>query len=404
MDFNLGNQIFTLENFFIYKISPPEMKGEIYGFYSKGYSKIKKQYYKSVIPLSKEINFHFTIKEFVFSSDTSKWSRIGTKIIMNGEDIIIVQEKDENKNWFLIIQSKKKQSYEEFSDKVFSIRIALGYVTGHLAGDEGYFFSYSRKEMKNFKHFYYRSLRSEIITLMNPLNSNPFAWIRNNKKVANKYYNEKCLETMSIENFSNLCNLLVSNDDFTATLLLIIESSKASLIFRPSGYSIALETLSDIVIGDENYKLSPITSKPDNKKFRKELNEVLDKHSVKESFKDIKTLKGRIEHINQMTNGERLKAPFSVLGINLLQEDLNVISSRNDFLHGRVPDFKNLGVSRSINLKDNDLYYASVRLYTLINLLIFKMVGYKGYVLNFPKIYELDTKYKVKEDYYRKIE
>lgn len=41
-----------------------------------------------------------------------------------------------------------------------------------------------------------------------------------------------------------------------------------------------------------------------------------------------------------MTNGERLKAPFSVLGINLVQEDLNVISSKNDFLHGRVPDLK----------------------------------------------------------------
>lgn len=33
------------------------------------------------------------------------------------------------------------------------------------------------------------------------------------------------------------------------------------------------------------------------------------------------------------------------------------------------------------------------------------MIGYKGYVLNFPKVYESDTKYKVnvKEDYYRKI-
>ena len=80
-----------------------------------------------------------------------------------------------------------------------------------------------------------------------------------------------------------------------------------------------------------------------------------------------------------------------------------MIKSRNDFLHGRVPDFKKQGANRSIELKDYDLYYASVRLYTLLNVLIFKMMGFDNYLLNFPKIYEKNTKFKVKEDYYRKV-
>ncbi len=81
---------------------------------------------------------------------------------------------------------------------------------------------------------------------------------------------------------------------------------------------------------------------------------------------------------------------------------MKVIGSRNDFLHGRITDYKNLGENRGISQKDRDMYYASVRFYTLINLLILKYIGYDSYVLNFSKIFENDTTYLVKEDFYRK--
>ncbi|SEA92251.1 hypothetical protein SAMN05443667_11212 [Flavobacterium gillisiae] len=84
-------------------------------------------------------------------------------------------------------------------------------------------------------------------------------------------------------------------------------------------------------------------------------------------------------------------------------QNLKVISARNDFLHERVPDFKKLGANRSIELKDNDLYYASVRLYTLLNILILKMIGFDNYVLNFTKIFEKNTRYPVREEFYRKL-
>lgn len=401
--FEYDKNIIVLESMFIYTISPPKIIGSVNSIYSDGYSKTKKQYYKFVIPIIKDINIHFTIEEIIFSTDRVTSSRLGTLVKLSEQDVYIILEQDENKNRFLIIESKKKQSFEDFSSVVFAIRIGLGYVTGYFVGNYGYYFSYSNKKMIEYNHFYFTTLRNEIKTLMYPINTNPYSWTRNNKKYAEKLLKSKKLRPLSILEFSKLCNILLTNDEFTATLLLIIESGKASLIFRPSGYSIALETLSDIVIGNEKLKLSPINSKPVCKKFRKDLNDVLDKYSSCESFRDVKTLKGRIEHINQMTNGERLKAPFSILEIDLLDEDLKVISSRNDFLHGRVPDFKDLGVNRSIELKDYDLYYATVRLYTLLNLLILKMIGFDNYVLNFAKIFEKDTKYKVKEKYYRKI-
>nr|WP_314834888.1 hypothetical protein [uncultured Flavobacterium sp.] len=401
--FDYQEKTVVFRSLYIDQFSDQSLKGSINQLYSEGFSKSKKQYFKFVIPHSKSLNSFYQIERIVFSNDRGTTSSLGTKIKMIDEEVFILEEKDENKNLYIIIESKKKQTYEEFSNKTFALRVALGYVTGYFAGNKGYFFSYSKSKMEKFNNFYFSTLRDEIKTLMNPINVNPYAWLSDYKKAADKYYKLNKIRLLKIEEFSFLCNTLLSNDDFTATILLIIESTKASLIFRPSGYSIALETLSDIIIGQEKEKIAPINSKQDSKEFRKDLILVLEKHSIKKSFIDTNTLRVRIENINQITNFESLKKPFSILNINLLDEDLKVIKSRNDFLHGRVPDFKNQGSNRSIELKDSDLFYASVRLYTLLNALIFKMIGFDNYVLNFPKIYEKHTKYKVKEDFYRKV-
>lgn len=401
--FEFNEKTIILNNIFIDRFSNQSLEGSINQIQSEGFSKSKKQYFKFVIPNSKSLDIHFQIDNIVFENDFGiRWS-VATKIDLLDEEIFILEEKDENKNKCIIIESRKKQTYEEFSNKTFAIRTALGYVSGYFAGNKGYFFSYSNLKMENYNDFYFTSLRDEIKTLMNPINTNPFSWLNDYKKVAEKYYKMKIFRPLKISEFSFLCNQLITNDDFTAAILLIIESTKASLIFRPSGYSIALETLSDIIIGAEKEKIAPINSKQDYKEFKNDLIEVLNKHSVKESFIDTKTLQVRIENINQITNLESLKKPFSILEISLLEEDLKVIKSRNDFLHGRVPDFKKHGANRSIELKDYDLYYASIRLYTLLNVLIFKMIGFDNYVLNFPKIYEKNTKYMVKENFYRKV-
>ncbi len=374
--------------------------GIINSIISSSLKKDKLKYYKIVIPLKKKINFNFQLSKFIYASENWKWSTNGTIINFEDEEIYILQEKDETKSkGYLIIESNKKQSFEEFADKMFAIRVSLGYILGNFIGGKAYYFAYNNKNRKHFIGFVFLTLRETIKTLMHPVNSNPYSWTRV-KSEANKIYKRKELRGLTINEFSKLCQTVFKNDDFLAMLLLIIESSDASLIFRPSGYSIALETLSDIVIGDRKEKLSPITSKTENKNFRKDLNKVLDKYSGKECFKDIETLRGRI---NQVTNKERLKLPFKILNIYLSEEDLKVIASRNDFLHGRVPDYRELGDDRSINDKDKDLYYASVRLYTLLNMVILKHVGYDNYVLNFSKINEMSTGYPVEEGYYLKV-
>jgi len=227
--------------------------------------------------------------------------------------------------------------------------------------------------------------------------------VEESRKKAEKIYKSYNLRTLTVNEFSNLYKMTLESDVFLGILLLMLESSDSSLLLRPGGYSIILESLSMIIAGDEEgEKLNPITSKAVAKKFREELLEILKGYKGNEFFRDIDTIKGKITHINQVTNKEKLILPFKILKIELLKEDIQIINSRNDFLHGRIPDYKNLGIYRGINEKDRDLYYASVRFYTLINMLILKFIGYDNYVLNFTKIFEKETTYLVKEDYYRK--
>ena len=185
--------------------------------------------------------------------------------------------------------------------------------------------------------------------------------------------------------------------------MLILESSVASLLFMPGGYAIALKTISDIVIGKKKLKLAPIKDKTLSGKIRTEILEVLSKNSSTIFPDDLLTLQKRIDNLNQMTNKARLKAPFDLLTIILNDEDLKILETRNDFLHGRVPDLTNAGDKRSTERINKDLYYCSMRFYALLNMIILKWIGYDNRVVNYPKINEGFTQIPLEEEPFRQV-
>ena len=138
--------------------------------------------------------------------------------------------------------------------------------------------------------------------------------------------------------------------------------------------------------------------------MRSECSAIITKHCSTIDPSDLKVLLVRIENINQTTNKARLKAPFEKLKIPLLEEDLKILETRNDFLHGRTPDVTLAGDNRTLERRNKDLYYASMRFYTLLNILILKWIGFDNYVLNYPKLHEKYCKIKLKEAPFRKIE
>ncbi|MBD77816.1 MAG: hypothetical protein CL840_02590 [Crocinitomicaceae bacterium] len=386
--------------------------------YTKGYSKTALYYYRLLVPLSEEFKTHFVIgslREVTIENDPLKFYFI---------------QRDKKKH-FLVIESDLKQPYDIFSKKAFALKIALGYLTGHLAGDRGFYFAYTKKRMETPAQVYHSPFHPSIISIYKPIWSNPYGFIRNDKH-ADRYYKNKVLRTIKKEELSTLCQRLYDSDEFSSAINLMLESSVASLLFRPGGYAIVLETLADIIKPEKKVKVAPM--KPAlSKKVRKECLSIGEQHwqSISKQFsitiekyekeisadcikalnqykdslteESLETLKKRIDGINKATNKAQLKRPFDYLNIILSKSDLEILGTRDDFLHGRVPDITKAGKQRPLDRQNRDLYYASVKFYTLLNMLILKWIGYDNYVVNYAKYNETYTKVKLDEDVYKEV-
>ena len=400
--FKTAIQNLVLENLFLGTRSFSSFIGSSSHIYTKGYSKSTKYYYRLIIPLTRKMNFFFQIEDSIYETDLGYRSRAGLTAIICNEEVYACVISDNNKEYFLSIESRIKQDFDSFSRKANAVKNALGYLTGHLAGNNGYYFAYRHKAMKSPDYFYFTTFRNEILHSISPVNENPYAYVRD-KRMAGKYYRRKLLRKVNQKEFSVLCQKLLDSTMFESCLVLMMESGSASLLFRPGGYAIALEMLSDLITAKAKSKISPIKSKSLSKKIREECKQIITKYGHSIDPDDLKTLNIRIEQLNQQTNKARLRVPFDLLGIKLLDADIAILETRNDFLHGRHPDITKAGPLRSERRINLDLFYAATRFYTLLNMLILKWVGFDNYVVNFPVIQSGTTGIKLKEEPYRKV-
>lgn len=391
--------IYNLESVFLGNHAPPRVTGSIDRIHTIGFSEKRKYYYRLIIPLEKQLNFHFQIAETHFVTDLGY--RTGTTAIINGESIQACCIHNDKKEYFLAIDSTVKQTFDEFAEKAHAVKVGIGYLSGFCPGNQGYFFAYTKNDMKQPEYLRCVALRDSIKSGYSPIYSNAYGYLRQNHPLAEKYYS--LLRPVSLNEFSLLCERIHNSLDFSSILMLMLESSVASLLFMPGGYAIALETISDLVIGNAKLKLAPIKDKAISRKIRKEFIEILNINSGTIAASDLDTLKKRIDQFNQTTNKARLRAPFDLLNISLLDEDLKILETRNDFLHGRVPDLTNAGAKRSTDRINKDLYYCSIRFYTLLNMIILKWIGYDNRVVNYPKIHEGFTQISLEEEPFRQV-
>ena len=126
---------------------------------------------------------------------------------------------------------------------------------------------------------------------------------------------------------------------------------------------------------------------------------VLSKYKLDEKFSGSDVIEKKIQNINSPTNREKLKAPFTFQNILLTDIDEEILEYRNDFLHGNI----NLKPKKGKKPYSMDSFEISLRLLTLLNMSIMKMIGYEGYIINHVKTQENAKKKKINEEYYRTI-
>ena len=386
---NVGSIVTTNKNTHGAKI-------HIYSFQKNQILNTKKHFYRTVIPLKKGFDFYNIIKTETYSHDGNIYTRGLINIEFDSKQFhLFILEFDKKK--YLAIDCLCKITLDEFSELSWSIIVATGYLSGHLVQDEEYTFCYNNKQLKGFSNFLYSQRRDTIKSFYTPINTNPYSWIKENRKIAKKYYGK--ITEVKMPQFSNLCQLIHDEVDIKAIVLLITESISRSLLLMPAGLSVALEGFSEYFVSKHFDKIKPISDNNLAKKFKCDLMTVLQKYKLGKNFTGSDVLTKKINNINSPTNREKLKAPFTILEIPLTIIDEEVLEYRNDFLHGNV----NLKPQKGKKTYSMDAFEISLRLLTLLNMAIMKMIGYKGYIINHVKTQEEGLNKIIQEEYYREI-
>ena len=93
-----------------------------------------------------------------------------------------------------------------------------------------------------------------------------------------------------------------------------------------------------------------------------------------------KVIHDRVNNLNSPTNAEKLSKPFDVLKVPLRDQEMEAIILRHKFLHaGRILD-------PDVVAGDGDAwrtaYAAEMRIYTAVNKLLLRYLGYTGPVVD----------------------
>lgn len=366
----------------------------IHSFRNKGFRKKSKQYFRCVIPLKTKISFFNMIEDESFDYEGYSSSGLVSISFDNKDFHAFIVEQSKRK--YLFIDCLDSVLLNDFLELAWEVSVAFGYLLGNLAQDEEYIFAYSNKAMKNFIGFVYEEQRSSIKSFYTPINANPYSWVKV-RSIADSYYGK--IKKVNSSQLSKLCDIMHKEQDIKAIIILITESLSRSLLLMPAGLSVALEGLSEYFYIKEAGRLNPIKDKKIASAFLKELQEVLCRFKIEEKLSGADVIKTKIENINSPTNRERLKAPFTCQNIPLTDIDEEILEYRNDFLHGNI----NLKPQKGKKSYSMDSFEISLRLVTLLNMCIMKMIGYEGYIINHVKAQENSKKKKINEDYYRTI-
>lgn len=369
---------------------------DVQGLQSDGWKNETRSKFRCIFPTDIDLlgSFCFLFKTTVYENGTTVYAFDCIRLKLENKTYDVVQVKKNGKGYY-IFDSLEEQSLEEFQEVCYAIQQSLGFFVGYMPGGEKYVFSGDDFIYSNYT-------RPALKSIFNPVNSNAYSKLYDNKDAAAEFQGK--LTLIPMETVANLTSLIKKNKKVSVTIILLLEAANArSLLMIPSMFSVIIESLAKIIATEETGKVLPISNKEVSKRIIKKLTEVIDNNSADLSEEGALKIKRRLLAINnpmvneKFTNNERLTRPFEQLGIKLTIEDIIAIEHRNDLLHGNI--LLDTGEELTSEEEDNYMAYISGKLFTLISKLILKYAGYDGYVINYAKLYNPDCN----EDYYDKI-
>lgn len=305
------------------------------------------------------------------------------------------------------VDSLQTLDFEKFKSIAYSALNAYGFIKGNLYLREVFYFASDDKAL-NTKFFHYSLIRDNIETHYRIFTTNPYSVYNSyhhdkgeklDHTVVNKW-NSKLLN-FSEENFSKLVEYFYKYETLSRSALIILEANTQPLELKAASYCVAYEGICHTIKKLIDIKAPSVIDQTDwEQKIKPEFEKLLKTLKEEKMLDDNqdRILTNKINSLNQPTNRDSLTAPFLKLGYTLNPIEIKCIDNRNRFLHGSLPVKSN---DEDENFKE--LYFNSIIIHKLIYILVLKLIGFEGYIINYPKLHEQTTGKATNEELFIKI-
>lgn len=263
----------------------------------------------------------------------------------------------------LIIECQELISLEEFNLYSELIKYIYGFISGNLIGNEQLIFRFLKGDF----------LKIESFSFLNLGKGKESFGLTRRTALRNEFGSTNYLIPTTV--FSELIEESLRHEGYYRAIKIIVDSYENSLINLASTFSVALETLKNIICENNESEIKPIKSKAVSRSLIKGIKALVEEIPISEFNNKGALLKNIDNNLNRTPNKESLELAFILSGITLNEKDKECIKMRNDFLHGRVPieDDKN---------SQKMLKYYVYKLHFLISALILKQTSFSGKILN----------------------
>ena len=354
-----------------------------------------------VLRLIVETNEEQTLEIFqtksVYISGTTTYAGLLEIKIDNSNYHLYCHKNDDLEKSYLIIESLEPLKFETFKKDCDSILLAFGFITGNFHQNK-FFYQVIREDNVTLADETKYVHKKDSIISNTPL-LNPHKWWRYLDLKNRKDLLKKIPANFQMVYFNKLIEKIKSTTTLQRVVKLILQGNQTKqTLLRAGIYSIALETLTNLVYEENTEKINPIKQKKLSKIIQDKFREIVEEY---DSFIDdygLQIIEAKINDLNKPTNSKKLQKPFELYGIKLTKEHQKILAHRNKFLHGTSP-FK----ETELPLKEFEIANISFKLLFLISCLILKYSGYKGYILNLGDWHNYSHKREIEEHFFKVI-
>lgn len=360
-------------------------------------------YFRYFVPVDKRV--HFDNYEYNYFNCNGKQAGSLIKIARIDDEVHLYNYKY-GKDFYLVVESTKKCSFEEIESISYSSLLTLGFFSGILHLNETYIVVSKSKNFNSPFGLYYKSLRETISGQYSIFTTNAYSVLipiakkmkaENAEERMMKIIDEKWrfrMNKVREDVFCKMMNLFYENESLARAVLILLTASKLGLELQAGVYCIAFETICNSINKIYDLHVQHVIDEAKWDTIRLDLLNVFNKSSL--PIEAIAFGKNKINNLNQLTNKDKLALPFKAVGYNLSNEEINAIADRNRFLHGDL----------NVKLEEKEidkLFYTSIMFHRLCCTLILKMSGFDGYIVNNIAVFAPSINIKTNEWGFKKI-